>query len=273
MGIVVCLALALASPSQAVGAQEAPLSAKGNWKRVLTEEFATERLNRDRWTTCYWWDDNGCTNLGNNELQWYVPDNVSVAKGRLRLTARRQSVTGYKGRKFDFTSGMVTTGRDYAETRPLRFEFQYGLIEVRARIPAGRGLWPALWLLPSDRRSRPEIDIMEVLGHTPNLLRMHFHYDDETGAKRSLGKTVKTVNLSKGWHVYGLRWERDAIVWYLDGVEKWRHADAATIPREPMYLLLNLAVGGDWPGPPDARTKFPAHYLIDYVRVWQRAGP
>ena len=264
-------------PLQAASAAKAsvepmvPLKKTEGWRLTFAEDFQGTRLNLDRWTTCYWWNKKGCTNLGNNELQWYLPANVKVANGRLRLQARKETVSGHEGRPFNYTSGMVTTGRDYDELpKPSRAKFRYGHFEVRAKAPAGKGLWSAVWLLPEDRESRPEIDVMEILGDTPNKLRMHFHYRDEKDERQSLGETATTVDLTADWHVYGLRWEPGTIIWYLDGVEKWRFADARLVPTGEMYLLMNLAVGGDWPGAPDKATRFPADYLIDYVRVWQR---
>ncbi|MGB8816662.1 MAG: glycoside hydrolase family 16 protein [Rhizobiaceae bacterium] len=249
---------------------DAPFAA-GIWKSIFTEEFDEAELSPAKWTTCYWWNDRGCSNLGNKELQWYQPGNVRISNGNLRLRAQPETVTGYKGQVFKYTSGMVTTGVDYSELpRKSRFEFHFGHVEMRAKIPAGKGLWPALWMLPTSRESRPEIDIMEVLGHTPTLLRMHLHTQTASGERKSVGEDVKTVDLAKGWHVYGLTWEADAIIWYLDGKEVWRKDNPDGIPNEPMYLLINLAVGGNWPGQPDRNTKFPADFLIDYVRVWQR---
>jgi beta-glucanase (GH16 family) len=262
------IATAIAVSSQAI---DAPLLATGKWKRIFSEEFDANSLNGKLWTTCYWWNDNGCTNLGNEELQWYTPNNVSVLDGYLRLTARPENIKGFKGQAFTFTSGMVTTGFDEDEipSEP-RFAFQYGRIDVRAKLPAGKGLWPALWMLPGDHKSRPEIDIMETYGDSPSLLRMHVHYDDIDGHEKSVGETAKTVDLTEGWHVFGLEWEPNAIAWYLDGIQVWRYTDVANIPREQMYLLMNLAVGSSGPGKPDRTTNFPAEFLIDYVRVWQR---
>lgn len=238
---------------------------------VFGDEFDGPRLDKSRWTTCYWWDEGGCTNLANDELQWYQPQNVSVADGHLRLTARQQTVVGHQGRTFPYTSGMVTSGRPYAQrARADRFAARQGYFEIRARIPRGKGLWPAIWLLPSTQQERPEIDIMEIIGDAPDVLEMHLHYSDEKGQRRSVGASVKTVDLSADWHVYGLEWRSDAVIWYLDGKEMWRYQNAPGIPNEPMYLLLNLAVGGKWPGHPDGGTLFPADMLIDYVRVWER---
>lgn len=259
-------------PACALAAEPAPLSADGAWRLVFSDEFDAERLDAERWTTCYWWNKDGCTNLGNKELQWYRPGNVSIADGALRLSARHEKVRGFEGRMFNYTSGMVTTGRDYDELpRPSRFRFRYGHVEVRAKLPAGKGLWSAIWLLPETRESRPEIDIMEVLGDSLTTSRLHYHYK-RGHAKESAGEDAKTPDLSKDWHVYGLTWETDNIVWFIDGKEVWRYTDPATISSEDMYLLINLAVGGEWPGAPSKKTKFPAEYLIDYVRIWQRDG-
>ena len=267
-GIAGCLAL---ETLPALAADPVPLAWDGSWKLIFADEFDTKDLRRGKWTTCYWWNKDGCTNLGNNELQWYRPENVSIANGYLRLEARPQRVKGFEGRRFNYTSGMVTTGRDYEELpRNSRVRFRYGHVEVKAKVPAGKGLWAAIWLLPETRESRPEIDIMEVLGDSTRTLRMHYHYIDAAGKKQSVGQDFNKVNLASKWHVYSLTWDPDKIIWYLDGREVWRYANAKTISREDMYLLINLAVGGDWPGPPSRSTKFPAAYLIDYVRIWQR---
>ncbi len=245
-------------------------SVPGSWTLVFSDEFNGNTVNREKWTLCYWWDKGGCTNLGNKELEWYMPGNVSQGRGKLIMEARKKAVIGWKGRTFPYTSGMVTTGRDYSETRPARAQFTYGHIEIKAKIPRGKGLWPALWMLPSKHESLPEIDIMEVLGDTPQQLRLHFHYMDAGGKAQHPGQTVTTADLSASWHVYGLTWDPDAIRWYLDGKEVWSFTDKRYIPSEPMYLLMNLAVGGDWPGAPNAQTKFPSRFSVDYVRVWQR---
>ena len=238
---------------------------------VLNEEFDGPTLNTDLWTTCYWWEDNGCTNLSSKNLNWYRPENVTIEKGKLILTARPEKVKGWRGRSFPYTSGMVTSGRYYDDPRSATgFEATYGFFEIRARIPAGQGLWPAFWMLPSSHESLPEIDIMEVLGHAPSLLELHYHYSKKNGDKRSAAKEVATVDLSRGWHVYGVDWSPERIVWYLDGQEVWRYTEAENISDEPMYLLINLAVGGSWPGNPDTTTEFPARFEIDYVRAWQR---
>ncbi len=250
-----------------------PYGPSGSFELAFSDEFSGSELSSARWTTCYWWDDNGCTNLGNHELQWYVPRNVRTENGSLVLTAMPDEVIGHEGKAFPYTSGMVTSGRYYAEDPSrTRFATTYGFFEMRARIPSGRGLWPAFWLLPKNHTSKPEIDIMEVLGHRPGVLEMHYHYKDPDGETRSAGHRLKTSDLSRDWQVYGLEWSPDAIVWYLNGAEVWRLEDSSAISDDPMYLLINLAVGGNWPGDPDESTVFPAEMRVDYVRVWRRTA-
>lgn len=263
LGILACL------HADAAAAAE-PFGIGGQWQLVFNEDFDAP-LSPDKWTSCYWWDNDGCTNLGNSELQWYRPENVIVSDGQLILRAKQESVTGHEGRIYDYTSGMVTSGRHYSErTGTDRFATTYGYFEIRAKVPAGKGLWSAFWLLPSSQKSKPEIDVMEVLGHATDVLEMHAHYLDADGASQNPGSEVRVPDMSKEFHTFGLDWRRDAIVWYFNGEEKWRYSVAEHISKEPMYILLNLAVGGEWPGSPEASTRFPADYIIDYVRVWKR---
>ncbi|MEP2706536.1 MAG: glycoside hydrolase family 16 protein [Roseibium sp.] len=249
-----------------------PLGLDGAFDLVFSDDFSENQLSSENWTTCYWWDDNGCTNLGNKELQWYIPGNVSIENGLLVLTAKPENVIGYKGKPFPYTSGMVTSGRYYEEDlSQTRFATTYGFFEMRARIPSGKGLWPAFWLLPQNHTSKPEIDIMEALGHRPDVLEMHYHYKNASGESRNSGHELETGDLSKDWQVYGLEWSAEAITWYLNGEEMWRFEETALISNVPMYLIINLAVGGNWPGDPDDHTEFPAFMKVDYVRVWQRS--
>ena len=240
------------------------------WIEVFVDDFDGESLDSNRWTTCYWWDKNGCTNGTTGELNWYQVGNVSVADGTLRLEARREDIDASDGRQYGYTSGIVTTGRNSWKTdRPLRFSFRYGYVEVRAKVPAGQGLWPAIWLLPTDHGIRPEIDVMEILGHRPDRIEMNYHYDTRFGSAGNEGSNWDGPDFSAGWHRFAVECRPDAIIWYVDDQERWRFTDRRLISDEPMYLLLNLAVGGDWPGAPDDETIFPAIFEIDYVRVLQ----
>lgn len=269
--VSVLLAVSCLDGSDRVPAVPPPVTPPeaAEWRLIFRDEFDGSGLDRSKWTTCYWWANDGCTNESSDELQWYQPDNVIAEGGRLRLRAREREVRTSDG-TFDYTSGMVTTGRSQADrSRPPRFAFQYGYVEMRARVPAGQGLWSAFWLLPPTEESRPEIDVMEVLGHEPETLQVHLHTHDRDGERVSRGQALPGADLSADWHTYALDWRPDALVWLVDGEEQWRVTDPDEIPAEPMYLLANLAVGGEWPGEPDEETPFPSWYEIDYVRVWQ----
>jgi beta-glucanase (GH16 family) len=163
---------------------------------------------------------------------------------------------------------MVTTGTTDYKNSPANFSFKYGYVEVKARIPKGQGIWPAIWLLPDDWTSKPEIDIMEVLGHEPGKVHMTYHFKKSDKDDANEGDTWETSDLSQDWHTFGVLWQPEAITWYIDGVQRWRYSDQKRISDKTMYLLINLAVGGEWPGSPDKATVFPADYLIDYVRIW-----
>jgi beta-glucanase (GH16 family) len=244
----------------------APFGPTGWWKPVFSDEFRGRSLDVRRWYTCFWWAATTCSIESNRELELYDAGDVSVNGGALHLQAQKRQVVGWNGVTHDYTSGMVMTGGRRG-VRAAAFAFTYGYAEARVRVPKGKGLWPAFWLLPVSYDSRPEIDAMEILGDNPSAVHMHFHYADQ-----DVGTTWTGPDFSAGWHTFGVDWEPNAIVWYVDGVERWRFTDASVIPHEPMYLLANLAVGGSWPGDPDATTPFPSSYDLDYIRVWQRSA-
>jgi beta-glucanase (GH16 family) len=249
-----------------------PPDEQSEWVLSFQDEFTGTSLDTDKWTTGYWWDRDGSTNLSSGELQWYQPDDVLVEDGMLRLRAQERTISEtWLGLSFDYTSGIVTTGRDTSDkTAPARFLFEYGYAEIRARVPRGQGLWPAFWLLPASHESRPEIDVLESLGHEPEVAHFNYHYLFEDGSRGDEGKTWTGPDFSADWHVFAVDWQPDVIIWYVDGIERWRFTEADRISSEPMYLLLNLAVGGDWAGAPDEYTIFPSYFEIDYVRVWER---
>ena len=259
---------AASSPALPTGSIQS-LWSSFHWTEVFHDQFDGTSLDASHWVTCYWWDAHGCTNQANNELEWYQPGNVVVKDGYLLLVAKPGAVTAPNARTYPYTSGMVTTGSDTMGGVP-RFAFTYGFVEVRAWIPSGQGLWPAIWLLPANQSSSPEIDLMEIIGSQPGIVHMNLHYRNPDGsAGLDAGQWAAGSDLSSGWHTFALDWEPDAITWYVDGVARRKFTDAARIPSTPMYLLINLAVGGDWPGNPSAQTIFPSIFTIDYVQIWQ----
>ena len=138
-----------APTSSTPGSPNHPLGAgRGQWQLLMGDDFNGSTLDSDLWHTCYWWSESGCTNRGNNELEWYLPDNVNVDGGAAHLVARRQAVTGADGLAFPYTSGLLSqAGVD----RDL-FTFTYGFAEARVRVPTGSGMWSAFWMLPATAR-------------------------------------------------------------------------------------------------------------------------
>jgi beta-glucanase (GH16 family) len=240
---------------------------------IFSEDFQCDQLDPGRWYPHYWWgDDNGSTIKPNDELELYQSDNVLFYDGILRLRAEQETVTGPEGKVFHYTSGMINTGRHcWDDPAPDRLAFQYGYAEIRAKLPTGKGLWPAFWLLPHDQVWPPEIDVMEMVGHDPHTVSMATHWLDENGTHRSAGGKWTGPDFSADWHTFGVDWRPDALIWYVDGVERWRFTDAAHIPAEPMYLVANLAVGGRWAGTPNESTPFPSYFEIAHIKVWSPA--
>lgn len=210
----------------------------------------------------------------NGELQVYVdryfpangPRQVgerahSVQDGILSLRAEparpdlRRRIFGRR-----YTSAMISSWGSFSQ--------RYGLFEVRAKFPAGKGLWPAFWLLPDNSGGPPELDVFEFLGHTPTTLHTTFH-SIARGRRAGGTREVRTVNLTEAFHTYGVEWTPQTLIYYLDDVEVARFPTPADMHR-PMYMIANLAIGGSWPGAPDAYTVFPATLQIDWVRVHRR---
>jgi len=250
------------SPSQA-------RPAEGIYGLVFAEEFSdpTATFPNASWTTDYKRWDGLRTLVNNEELQIYVDpafkgtaehplglNPFSVHDGILSIEARwTDRETRPHLWDMAYTSGLLTS--THSQT--------YGYFEISARLPAGRGLWPAFWLVGTGDHGDCEIDIFEVLGHEPRRI---YHTvrspDGPTDGSEYLG-----VDTSAGFHTYGLEWTPEALVIFVDGVETYRGPNRYNVP---MYMLVNLAVGGTWPGTPDASTPFPARMEIDYIRAYQR---
>jgi beta-glucanase (GH16 family) len=142
---------------------------------------------------------------------------------------------------------------------------------MRAKLPKGRGLWPAFWLLATDRSWPPEIDVMEVLGHEPSKLYTTLHTAETGTNTRSDIPAHNIPDSSAGFHTYAVEWGPADIVFYFDDKEIARRPTPADM-HKPFFMLINLAVGGGWPGSPTASTVFPAVYEIDWVRAYKRSS-
>ena len=188
----------------------------------------------------------------NNELQYYVSENVEANGGVLHLTGKREE----KGSK-NYTSGLVHTKSN--------FPILYGHIKVKAKFPTGKGLFPAIWLAPiASDDYLPEIDIMEVLGDYPYKIYFVHHYRKVDGTIRSVFDTAKIMDYET-FHTYELIWTKDKLEWLVNGITTFKTEE--NIPNVPMKLIINLAIGGDWPGPPSSSTIFPAVFQIDSVEI------
>ena len=236
---------------------------------ILDEQFDGTSLDLDVWNTCHWWDDEGCTIASNNELEWYLPGQVQVSDGVLRLTAEQREVLGADGEIFPYVSGMVSTGPPEHDGEP-KLAFTYGTVEVQFRAPLGAGLWPAIWMLPASEESKPEIDIFEAVGQQPRRASMYFHPRRESEWEPTHARVYfpPGVDLADT-HSVRLEWSPGRLDFYFDGQKVWE-VTGERVPDEPMYLVMNLAVGGDYGGPPDP-SAFPATFEIDYARIWSES--
>ncbi len=247
---------------------------KKEWKLIWKDDFNGKKLNPKKWNVLI------RETSKHDELQYYIPEEVYLQDGNLRI---RSSKRDYGNKHY--TSGRLDTKDKLAIT--------YGKIEIRGKLPVGQGIWPAYWLYPQNRdwameyvmqeavangketsipELRPwytEIDMMEFLGHEPNVFYATYHYNSFKGKKMtSSAKYVADFNFSDDYHTYVLEWEPEAIRWYIDG--KLIHTATEGVPHEPHFLIMNTAIGGSWPGNPDETTVFPQYHDIDYVKVYQR---
>ena len=239
-------------------ASAGPVIAPGWGYPVFQDNFDGGSINQGFWQLADWAGSN------NNEQQYYHPGQVSVWGGSLHLRADRDPGWSF-GREFN--SGLVRTWQ----------EWSYGRFEVRAKLPYGRGFWPAIWLLPRNASwpAGGEIDIMEARGDLPWRMSSALHWGWDVASHQYVSQAYESgANFQAGYHTYAVEWDVGTVGFFVDGVEHYRlYEPAVGIPGTAKSIVLNLAVGGDYPGPPDWTTPFPAGFDIDYVRVWQRSEP
>jgi beta-glucanase (GH16 family) len=229
---------------------------KPGWRLTLQDEFDGAVVDSNQWGKRYKWGEAQI----NGELQAYVDDAFDVQNGILTIVGDKRTAS-YAKQTFQYASGVLCS----------KLEQKYGYFEARLKVPAGQGMWPAFWLLGKvGTTGVNEIDIHEILGNQPNKVYMSLHWGTDYGAgHRGDGGNWIGPDFSADFHVFGLEWNQDSIIWTIDGVEHMRHTGDG-VPQVEMYIILNLAIGGSWPGPPDATTAFPGLYQIDYVRAYAR---
>jgi beta-glucanase (GH16 family) len=251
-----------------------PLSPASNWSIVWSDEF--DGPDGTRPDTTRWVHDLGGGGWGNQELQTYTDraENAVVRDGALVITVRAERVTGRDGIARDYTSARLTTRGRFAQT--------HGRFEARIQVPRGQGLWPAFWLLGADIDSVGwpacgELDIMENIGREPTRIHGTLHGPGYSGAG-SLGASTLSPDgaaFADRFHVFAVEWEPSEIRWLLNGqpFASRRPTDlppgARWVFDHDFFLLLNVAVGGRWPGSPDDTTSFPQEMKVDYVRVYR----
>lgn len=221
-----------------------------------------------------WAIQTGGNGWGNHELEYYTsrPQNVQVQGGNLVITAAKEAYTGPDGVSRNYTSARL-------QTKGL-FSQQYGRFEASIKIPKGQGMWPAFWMLGSDIDTNPwpacgEIDIMENIGKEPAINHGSLHGPGYAPGNVTAAYTLPSGALGEGFHLYAVEWDTQQIRFYVDS-NLYATFTSADLPagspwefNKPFFILLNVAVGGDWPGSPDGTTQFPQQMLVDYVRVYQ----
>lgn len=238
------------------------------WTLIFDEPFNGADL-ASAWTTCYWWQiDGGCTIASNDELEWYQPDGARVTDGVLRLEAVADPQLTSEGTTLPYRSGMASTGPADDEGSEAGLVFTYGYVEAVVHFPSGAGTWPAVWLLSADLTSTPEIDIVEYYGgETVVKNRVHQRVD---GEKISEGFETAFEPSADGWYRVAALWTPERVEFYFDDVLTGVVDDVDLVPTTPMYLIVNLAIGGQ-AGSVDEQA-LPQHFDIDSVRVWQQVS-
>lgn len=271
----------------------------GTWELVWSDEFAGDRLDPDKWT-----HEVNCWGGGNNELQCYTAReaNSFVQDGSLHLVAREENYRGSSLPETDpnYHSDDTSAARKFTSARVstrYKGDWRYGRIEVNALMPQGQGIWPAIWMLPTDYvygdwPLSGEIDIFEAINlNASHGNEMHgtLHFGSlAPGNKQSGSSYLPEKNIWEYAHTYAIEWEQGKIRWYVDDIhfatqtqagwftqfrssedEQLKMGEGAAPFDQRFHLLLNLAVGGNWPGPPNADTVFPQTLKVNYVRVFQ----
>jgi len=266
-GMWVVSAAAQTSDSQAAGPE---------WKLVWSDEF--NGSNGSTVDSSKWVSETGGGGWGNNELEYYTNriQNAWQQDGNLLIKVLQEKYKGADGVSRNFTSARLKTLGKFSQT--------YGRFEARMKIPRGQGIWPAFWMLGNDieKPGWPdcgEIDIMENIGKEPALVHGTIHGPGYSGAG-GIGSSFAlpgNSTFADDFHLYAVEWEPKAIRFYVDD-HLYATRTPADLPKgtkwvydHPFFLLLNVAVGGDWPGNPDASSVFPQTMLVDYVRVYQAA--
>ncbi len=231
--------------------------AKPGWNMVWSDEFAGTAIDAKKWSL-----SNGASNV-NSELEYYSNSakNAFLDSGALVLRAIKENVGGR-----NYTSAKLTTR--------MKGDWLYGRVEVRARLNKGKGMWPAIWMMPTDDAyggwpSSGEMDIMELLGHEPAKVYGTIHWSSGGHQQQGSSKSLAGATFADDYHVFGYEWSAGKQNWFIDDVQYFTTAKGQPFDKR-FYLILNVAVGGGWPGNPDGTTAYPNDMAVDWVRVYAK---
>lgn len=246
-------------------------ASREGWILVWRDEFLDSDIRSDRWE----FEVNG-QGGGNNESQYYTDrsENARIESGSLVIEAHEETYTGSDGTRSYTSARMRTLNKG---------DWEYGRMEARIKLPYGQGIWPAFWMLPTDWvyggwAASGEIDIMELVGHEPETVHGTLHYGGPWPQNTYTGDGYTiSESFANDYHTFAVEWEYGVIRWYVDDVHfqtqtSW-YSTAGAWPapfNQRFHIILNVAVGGQWPGYPDATTVFPQRMEVDYVRVYER---
>lgn len=237
-----------------------PVNAAPSWKLIWSDEFDASSINKSNWTY-----DIGGSGWGNNELEYYTnrSENSRIEGGNLVIEARKEAYGG-----MNYTSARM-------KTQALQ-TFTYGKVEARMKLPAGQGIWPAFWMLGSNivDVSWPKCGEIDIMEHINNEAVSHGTIHWDLDGHQYYGGPTPNIDVTQ-YHTYGIEWDDKAIKWFIDGTKYWEanienNINGTDEFHKPFFVILNLAVGGQWPGNPDGSTIFPAKMYVDYVRVYQQ---
>ncbi|MFC1997240.1 family 16 glycosylhydrolase [Chloroflexota bacterium] len=277
-GLSACSSFGLPRPTLTLSPTQTPvpteiISPDSEWMLVWADEFDLpdgSQPDPEFWNYSI---GTGTGGWGNNESQFYTDriENALIEDGNLVIQALEEQYMGGK-----YTSARVNS--------MVKAEFTYGRFEARAKLPNTQGIWPAIWMMPALARYGTwpvsgEIDIMEMIGRDPALVHGTIHYGNPKGSQTDSYFLPTLDTFDQDFHIFAIEWEPDEIRWYVDG-EMYHQATSwyTSYPDapegapfdQPFYWILNVAVGGDWPGYPNESSKFPQRMTVDYVRVYQK---
>ena len=240
-----------------------------DYQLIWSDEFNGTKLDSTKWS----YQIGNRHGWGNHEKEYYTSENAIVKDGYLTIIAKKENRDG-----FDYTSSRIRTIN--------KGDWKYGKFEMRAKLPVGKSMWPAFWMMPTKSvyggwPVSGEMDIMEYLGHDSTTVYGTLHYGGRPPDNKHTGKSFKLVegDFHNQFHTFTLIWEKGKVQWLVDDSlyqtqTEW-YTTAGEFPApfdQEFHIILNLAVGGDWPGYPDEFTRFPQKFIVDYVRVYQETA-